>query len=273
MALPLYDDSRLPIIPWATWGLIALNVVVFLFLQPPLFQSGVLDGVVAPGFDSDVTEKLGAVERYSLRYAAIPCELDDLTSVADGADCGGLDAVDVAHLTGGQVLPDGKNVVLSLFTSMFSHGFVAHLVFNMAFLWVFGRSVEARLGRVAYLAVYLLAGLVGTYTFALMHLDEFVVLVGASGAISGVMGAYVVLNSRSRIATLVPGVVTQIVYVPALVVLGLYFIGQFATPDDALNQVAWEAHVGGMVAGALLATPFVLTGRVHRLGGVVPTPF
>ncbi len=273
MALPLYDDSRLPIVPWATWVLIALNVTVFLFLQPSLYQSGVLDGLVTPGFDAELADDLAEVERYSFRYSAIPCELDELRSVADGADCDGLGARARRGLAGADLLPQDKSVPLSLLSSMFSHGFVAHLVFNMAFLWVFGRSVEARLGRVGFVALYLLAGLAGTYTFALLHVDEFVALVGASGAISGVMGAYVVVNARSRIATLVPGVVTQLVYVPALVVVGLYFIGQFATPDDAVNQVAWEAHVGGMVAGAVLALPFVLTGRVRRLGGVAPTPF
>jgi len=273
VALPLYDDARLPIVPWATWALIGVNIVVFLFLQPSLYQSGVLDGLVTPGYDAALTERLADVERYSFRYSAIPCELDELRSVADGADCDDLGSADVDDLVVAELLPDDKNVPLSLLTSMFSHGFVAHLIFNMAFLWVFGRTVEARLGRIAYLALYLLAGVAGTYTFAVMHIDEFVALVGASGAIAGVMGAYVVLNTRSRIATFVPGVVTQLVYVPALVVVGMYFIGQFATPDDAVNLVAWEAHVGGMVAGAMLALPFVLSGRVRRLGGVVPTPF
>ena len=146
---------------------------------------------------------------------------------------------------------------------MFLHAGILHLVGNMAFLWVFGRAVEARLGHVRFLLLYIVTGLAAVATFTLLNQGSAVPLVGASGAISGVLGAYIVFNRRSHVLMYLPaGCLLQAVFVPALIVLGIYFMSQFLVyglaevlvPERALS-VAWEAHVGGMLAGALLALP------------------
>jgi membrane associated rhomboid family serine protease len=160
---------------------------------------------------------------------------------------------------------------------MFVHAGILHLVGNMAFLWVFGRAVEARLGHVLFLVLYVLTGAAAVGAFVIANPGDAIPIVGASGAISGVLGAYVVFNRRSRILMYMPtGCLLQAVYVPALIVLGIYFLSQFLVyglaevfvPEVALN-VAWEAHVGGMVAGILFALP-----GARRLGpgSALPDP-
>ena len=265
--IPLYDDSKIPRIAWVTWGLIAANVLVFLFLQPRFDQQGFLDGlplVPSRSIDEAIDDFDESFE-FTLEHGAVACELDELTSIADGAGC---DPESVAELERaldeiGAELPADKVVALSVFTSMFLHGGILHLVGNMAFLWVFGRAVEARLGHVLFLLLYLVTGVAAVATFTLLNSGSAIPLVGASGAISGVLGAYVVFNRRSHVLMYLPaGFLLQAVFVPALIVLGIYFLSQFLVyglaevlvPEQALS-VAWEAHVGGMVAGALLALP------------------
>ncbi len=238
MTLPLRDDSPLPRRPWVTWALIILNVFVFLLLQPAAFQGGAVD---LEDESAISFRELLRIEEFLLTYGVIPCEVDDLESIADGADC------DHPY---GDDLPD-KNVLFSLLSAMFVHGGVLHLVGNMLFLWVFGRAVESRLGAPAFIGMYLITGLAATLTFCLFHAGEAEPVIGASGAISGAMGAYLVLHPNARILTVIPGLVFQVVLIPAYVVLGLFFVTQFFVPDIA--QVAWEAHVGGMATGALVA--------------------
>jgi membrane associated rhomboid family serine protease len=167
-----------------------------------------------------------------------------MTSIHDGASCAAFE--DESSLA-----PEGKSVPFSLLSSMFIHGGVEHLLGNMLFLWVFGRAVENRLGPALFLVLYLLAGVAAAVGYAVVHAGEAFPALGASGAIAGALGAYVVFEARSRILALIPGLITQLIYIPAFVVLGLYFVNQFVTAED--SGVAWEAHVGGMVAGALLA--------------------
>ncbi len=140
---------------------------------------------------------------------------------------------------------------LSLLTYQFLHGSVAHLVGNMLFLWVFGRNVEDRIGPLGFLALYLVTGVVAMLGWSLANLGDVTPAVGASGAIAGIMGAYLVIHPRTRVLALVPGIIFTVVWVPAFVLLGLFFLTQFFTPD--LAEVAWEAHVAGMVAGAAIA--------------------
>jgi hypothetical protein len=130
---------------------------------------------------------------------------------------------------------------------------------------VFGRNVEDRMGPVAFLAFYLVTGVLAMLGWALANLGDVTPAIGASGAIAGVMGAYLVIHPRTRVLTVVPGCVTQVVWVPAFVLLGLFFLFQFFTPD--ITQVAWEAHAAGMVAGALLALVWW-----RRPGAATPPP-
>ncbi len=126
----------------------------------------------------------------------------------------------------------------------------------MLFLWVFGNNVEDRLGRLWYLALYLGGGVAATVGYAMVNPSAAIPLIGASGAIAAVMGAFLVFHPRARILTAIATAAFQVVYVPALVVLILYFVTQFFTAEEF---VAWEAHVAGMVAGFIGA---LLLGRV-----------
>jgi membrane associated rhomboid family serine protease len=144
--------------------------------------------------------------------------------------------------------------------SMFLHGGLLHLLGNLLFLWVFGDNVEDRLGSGRFALFYLLCGLVATYAHAFTNPGSAVPVIGASGAISGVLGAYLFLFPRARIASLLwLGFFVQVVEVPAVVYLVLWFAMQFvsgvlslsATAESAAG-VAWFAHIGGFVAGPLL---------------------
>ncbi len=233
MALPLRDDTPPARTPWVTYALILTCTVVLLFLQPPPFQRGidVLDG----------NDEARAVLRYEYRWGAVPCEVAQGRSLADGARCDAPSAVPKVS----------KSVWLALVTSLFLHANLIHLAGNMLFLWVFGGAVEERLGRGLFLLVYLTSGVVGTLVHTVFHADQAVPVLGASGAIAGIMGAYLVLRPRGRILTVMTSAAVQVVYVPAFVVLGLFFVTQFLTPDA--EHVAWQAHVGGMLAGAAFA--------------------
>jgi membrane associated rhomboid family serine protease len=150
---------------------------------------------------------------------------------------------------------------LPLLTSMFLHGGWAHLIGNMLYLWIFGDNVEDRLGHLRYLAFYLLTGLGAALAHAYLHPDSVIPTVGASGAISGVLGGYLVLLPHARVITLIPLLFffVDIVELPAVLYLGFWFVMQFASGAFAMvlagdaAGVAWWAHVGGFVAGMTLA--------------------
>ena len=141
---------------------------------------------------------------------------------------------------------------------MFLHGGILHLLGNMLFLWVFGSSVEDRLGHLSYLFFYLLCGLGAGVTHILANWGSSVPSIGASGAISGIMGAYIVLFPFSRILTLVPLLFFFFtVRIPALLMIGYWFAIQFLSGLSSLGEanqggVAWWAHIGGFVMGAIL---------------------
>lgn len=143
-----------------------------------------------------------------------------------------------------------------LFTAMFLHANLFHLVSNLWFLWVFGDNVEDRLGHGRYLFFYVVCGVASFLVYGLSVPGSLVPALGASGAISGVLGAYLYLFSRARILTLVPIVIIPwLVELPAFVFLGLWFLIQFfyGTASPAAGGVAWWAHIGGFVAGFGLA--------------------
>ena len=188
MALPIHDDAPTRRIPWMTYTLIVVNVIVFLFLEPASLQGGDVDRD-----EVNVTEER-EINEYAYKWGAIPCEIQHMEPLSEGIRCTGeRDASEPAV--------SGKVVLLSLLTCMFIHGSIFHLAGNMLFLWVFGNNVEDRLGPVPYLALYLLTGLVATFGHALFNWDDAVPVLGASGAIAGVMGAYLVFRPRGRILT------------------------------------------------------------------------
>ena len=148
---------------------------------------------------------------------------------------------------------------VAVFTSMFLHGGFLHFGGNMLYLWIFGDNVEDRMGHGRFLVFYLLCGVAAALAQAIINPDSVVPMVGASGAIAGVMGAYFVLYPRSRIVTLVPlFVFVQIMEVPAIFFLGIWFLMQFvsgvgsiatAVSGEPAGGIAFWAHVAGFVAG------------------------
>ena len=179
-----------------------------------------------------------------------------------------------SNVTAGVDLGDVRDI----FTSMFMHGGWAHLLGNMLYLWIFGDNVEDRLGSFNYLLFYLAGGVAASLAHILTNPGSQIPTVGASGAIAAVLGAYLVMFPRSRILTLVPiFVFVQIVEIPAVFFLGIWFLLQLLSGVGSLGQpadvggVAFWAHAGGFVAGLLLVAPFRRPER-HRVEWWDPRP-
>lgn len=149
---------------------------------------------------------------------------------------------------------------LTLFTSMFMHGGWMHIIGNMLYLWIFGNNVEDAMGHVRFILFYLVCGLAAVLAHALPGPESTVPMIGASGAISGVLGAYLLLYPHARVLVAIPfGFIIQTFYLPAVAVLGLWFVIQLlnsATTAGEGGGVAWGAHIGGFVAGMLLVPLF-----------------
>ncbi len=171
------------------------------------------------------------------------------------------------------LIPGNFTAALSLanvgdiFTSMFMHAGLAHLGGNMLYLWIFGDNIEDSMGHAGYLVFYLVGGVVASLVHILTNPGSQIPTVGASGAIAAVLGAYLVLYPRSRVATLIPlGYFMRVTMVPAVLVLGLWFVLQLFSgflslggPD--VGGVAFWAHIGGFVAGVLVGLVF---GKLRR---------
>ncbi|MFZ5634927.1 MAG: rhomboid family intramembrane serine protease [Bacillota bacterium] len=148
-------------------------------------------------------------------------------------------------------------VLITFITAMFLHGGWMHVLSNMLFLWVFGDNVEDRLGHLRYLLFYLAAGIIGSIAHILANPTSEVPIIGASGAIAGVLGAYFVSFPRARILALIPIIFFfTLAEIPAVIFLAMWFILQLfngaASLGGAANTVAWWAHIGGFVAGVII---------------------
>ncbi len=153
----------------------------------------------------------------------------------------------------------------TLFTSMFMHGGWAHLLGNLLYLWIFGNNIEDRFGHLRFLLFYLLCGVAAALAQALPDTASQVPMVGASGAISGVLGAYLLLFPQARVLVVIPiGLYPYTVRLPALVVLGFWFLLQLVSQlasEPGQGGVAFRAHIGGFVAGMALLPVFLLSRR------------
>lgn len=238
MILPIGDfPNARGHVPFVTYLLILANVAVFLFVSAPLSMERAQNG---PLFAEYV--------RVMARYASNPAELRAMTQ--------GLTAYDLYVFAHGfrpaaPTLPD-------LFFSMFLHGGFLHLAGNMLFLWIYGDNVEHRLGRIRYLIAYLGTGVAATGFHMLSAPGSDVPVVGASGAISGILGFYFVLFPRNqvRLLFLVPPFLMQVFQVPARIVLGIYLVLENVLPYLTTSSevgVAHGAHIGGFVAGLAVA--------------------
>jgi membrane associated rhomboid family serine protease len=163
------------------------------------------------------------------------------------------------HAAGGPAV-----ALLPLFTSMFLHGSFLHLAGNMLALWIFGDNIEDYLGHFRYLLMYLASGVLGGLTHILLNLNSTAPTIGASGAIAGVMGAYLILYPRARVLT---WIFILVVWLPAWLVLGYWFLVQFVTVSQiAESGVAVWAHLGGFVAGVVMIKLFPERPHRYRYG-------
>jgi membrane associated rhomboid family serine protease len=154
--------------------------------------------------------------------------------------------------------------ILPLFTSMFLHGSLLHLGGNMLALWIFGDNIEDYLGHFNYLVLYLASGLAGALTHIVLNLNSRMPTIGASGAIAGVMGAYLILYPRARVLT---WFFILILWLPAWLVLGYWFLVQFVSVSEiAESGVAVWAHLGGFVAGVIMIKVFPERSHRYRYG-------
>jgi len=228
--IPLKDDIPTRRFPFLTVALIAINVIVYF-----AFEQGLL------GLGDVGNERV-------IDFGAIPSEITDPGS----------------HATPG----DQPSFVITIFTSMFLHGSLLHLGGNMLFLWIFGNNIEDSMGRLRFVAFYLLGGLAALGLQVATDPNSMVPTIGASGAIAAVLGAYARLYPRARVVTLVFIVIIfTVVTLPALLVLGLWFLLQllpaFSEPiTGAGGGVAYFAHIGGFLFGVLTIKLFA--NNVHE---------
>jgi len=239
MFIPFHADNPTRHTPVVTLGLIAVNVVALIWLGrlPPLKRELV---VVRQGF---IPARVAQLLQPKPRTIEIPI----------GRAWGGPRAPVVVV----PLRPAPREVALSLLTCMFLHGGWMHLIGNMWFLWLFGNNVEDRLGPIAFSMLYLLGGLVASATHWAMDPRSTVPVIGASGAVAAVLGAYAITWPHARVRTLVfLFIFITIIELPAVLVLGVWFIGQLMRSQGgaAAGGVAWWAHIGGFVAGVVLMT-------------------
>lgn len=235
--IPLSDEHAGTRPAVITIAIIVACIAVYLFVQPSVGRD-----------TADDTP-------FDFRHAAIPYELThgrplSVCQVAESAapsQAGQVCASDAAALP----FAPGKAVYLAVLVSLFLHGGIIHIAGNLLFLWVFGRRVEDRLGHVAYAAFYVVAGIVAAAAHVLAGPNSTVPFIGASGAIAGVMGAYLVWFPHARINTLFFVFVIIWFKVQARWILLAWFVLQFFTSPN--SAVAWVAHVGGFVFGMAVA--------------------
>jgi membrane associated rhomboid family serine protease len=241
--IPLKDYNPTSRVAWVTAVLIAVNVVVFVFVQRP--------------YDRNVSQA-----KFSYRWAAIPCEVTTGRPLSTDEIALTLDASSNDQNACHQSTParddspvfPGKEVFLAVLYSMFLHGSWLHIGGNMLFLWVFGNNIEDAMGPFPYLAFYLVSGVAAAAAHIAAQPSSTVPIVGASGAIAGVMGAYLVLFPNVRIRSLLIFGLVLFRDIRAKWLLGFWFVLQFFT--NPAEGVAWVAHVGGFVFGAAVALAF-----------------
>jgi membrane associated rhomboid family serine protease len=221
--LPLRDDQPRYSTPWVNYFLIGLNLLIYLF---------------------EATLDPRSLETLVRQFGVVPAHL-------------------TAFLSGSPGYPL-LAIVLPFFTSLFLHGSWMHVIGNMWFLFIFGDNVEDYLGHFKYLVFYLLTGVLAMVTHVAMNLHSTAPAVGASGAIAGVLGAYFVLYPRARVLTWIFEVIFLVLWLPAWIVLGSWFVFNFlsgtntalAVHKQNMGNIAFWAHVGGFVSGALLVKVF-----------------
>lgn len=225
------DNSDRTITPYINYAIIGINILVFVFLQ-----------------------QIGSNDAFSYAFSLVPKE------VTTGVDLSGVQIVRDSMGNVGEIrhyatpLP----VYFNFLSSMFMHGGIMHIFGNMLFLWVFGDNLENLLGHVRYAAFYLVCGFAAALAQIVMDTDSIIPMLGASGAISGVLGGYILLFPQRRVRALIFNFLTE---VPAFVAIGIWIVYQlvigYLTPAGT-GGVAYAAHIGGFFAGLALIKVFAI---------------
>lgn len=216
--IPLKDENPTFTTPYITVGIIILNCLVFLY-QLSLGHGGRL---------------------FFFQYGAIPYELTHLKRIS--------------MVTAASPVP----LLFTPFSAMFIHGGIFHLAGNMLYLWIFGNNVEDAVGHLTFLLFYLLCGLAASFAHVLSDVNSAVPMVGASGAIAGVLGAYFLLFPKANVITLVILIIfIRLIRIPAVLVLGFWFLLQLLQAGSRAGGVAWFAHIGGFLFGLITVRLFM----------------
>ncbi|MDP9341491.1 MAG: rhomboid family intramembrane serine protease [Actinomycetota bacterium] len=250
--IPIRDENPTSRTAWVTLAIIALNVLAFMAWEPT-FNPG----------QNGVNQQL-----FFFCHAEIPWEVTHHTSLAQGG-APARAAIDQEIPGEGAALQQvlqrrcpTKSWWQSVFVAMFLHESWLHIGGNMLFLWVFGNNVEDKIGPLAYIVFYFASGIIASATQILTGVNSIIPSLGASGAIAGVLGAYLVMFPRRRVLSLVPVfLIFSLISLPAVVVLGFWFVLQFFSGATSLAQhvnggVAYFAHIGGFVTGVIAALLF-----------------
>jgi membrane associated rhomboid family serine protease len=246
MLLPIGDDNQgrntTPVIVYA---LVATNIIVFLM-------------------------QLSGGDQFTLAYSAVPYKITHNVSVVPPGVRGSLPPGMDDSLAVRRGLPEPRGIpqeegpspiYLTLLTSMFMHGGFMHIIGNMLYLWIFGDNIEDNFGHLKFLVFYLICGFAASFAQIFADPDSIIPSLGASGAIAGVLGAYLVMFPRNRVRTILPlGFIWTIVELPAVLVLGFWIVIQIASQYTAMSSarhtnqggVAYMAHIGGFVSGLIL---------------------
>jgi membrane associated rhomboid family serine protease len=278
--IPIKDNIPTLRFPILTVLLIVANVIVFGWQlhfsgsqssSPQFRQLGISE-------QDENTLEYGAIP-YRLTHPGKDCAAGITTRNASSAEivCQGTTGYAQARKLAAQGAPfaalDSPPWWVTVFTSMFMHGGILHIAFNMLFLWIFGNNVEDSMGRPRFVLFYLLAGIVAAYTQSLLSINSTEPAIGASGAIAGVLGGYLLLYPRARVLTVVIIIFfVTLIEIPAVIMLGIWFLLQFLPAigqvgTDAISGgggVAYWAHVGGFAFG--LAAIKLFANRYRGIG-------
>ena len=215
--IPLKDDNPTRTFPLITITIIALNILVYLY---------------------QLSMSAEELTTFLFEYGAIP---DRLTH----------------PFFQNSFSPKTIPSVLTIFTAMFLHGGLIHLLGNMLYLWIFGKNVEDFLGHLKFIIFYLISGFFAALIHTFSDINSAIPMIGASGAIAGILGAYFILFPRANVSTLFIFIVfIKIIKVPAVLILGLWFLVQLLNAGSEGGSVAWYAHVGGFLTGVFLIRTF-----------------
>lgn len=230
------DNSDITIVPFVNYLFIGINVLVFVLLQ-----------------------QLGSNESFSYAFSLVPREITsgvDLQGMIDVKDSSGKILGEIPHYA------TPLSVYFNFLSSMFMHGSIMHIFGNMLFLWIFGDNLENLLGHVRFAAFYIVCGFAAAVAQILMDSNSVIPMLGASGAISGVLGGYVLLFPQRQVRAIIFNFLTT---VPAIVAVGIWIAYQlilgYLTPSGT-GGVAYAAHIGGFIAGVVFIKVFAIGRQV-----------